>query len=1014
MYSRKKRLKKLGIDLGLMFIGLIIVIGVLYLFQMSFSLRRQTDNAAAKFDVAAKRVETHKKEAEEFLIRFDSFSKSKADAVAYFYNLNPQQISDISEMADQWELKELYVLDKDRKITASNTSKEIDFTNTEKFEELFAESKAVADGDIRYYISEIDENTTLIAGRDWSDCKKSMDEMTELSTSLSSIRIGSTGHMVAIDKNENTLLFDPQYMNIGRTLEEVGFSDTSIKNGDTGWIDYDGTRYFTSCKTLDDNTLLLSMIPKDEISKIDRKLISLAIIVFAAVVLIMIIYIHLIRIENAQMRETEGTIEYVRIHGKWYLNKSIGKKVKKVIIIGMVFTVLFSYYVQTLGSLSRQSNRANEKQSDIEAIIRENHNKLNTFTTEYNNEYSRRAENIAYLIGKDPTLVDSDKLEVLARKAQIKMIYVFDKRGRVDATSEGYTDFVLSTEVESQSYPFWEVVKGHQDVLVQEAQKDDTAGEMVQYCGVKRIDKPGMVQIGIAPQRLESRIRTTKVDYILQNIAVENKGRLIGIDEKTKKITYSSVSEEIGKAASSVGIKKAAYEDGYTGYQTVDSQMSLLSTNVYEGTIICLMYPLSTINEGRLTMTLLVALLSFIIILVIALISVIENITVLRNERMEGEVIEERENQAIIEISSRSTGEMKRVQTASSRWLGDGKIPWKECSADEKLVKILGYLIGLVSIGLVLFIIFSRNNYDPTAIISYLIHKKWEYIPNIFSITYIAIIMIEVVVFSTIVRKVIMMLASSLGAKAETIGRLLDSFIKYLSVLGALFYGMNYIGVDSSTLLASAGLLSVIVGLGAQSLIGDILAGIFIVFEGEFRVGDIIEVDTWRGTVLEIGVRTTKVEDLSGNIKAFNNAQITGIVNLTKKYSYASCDVGLEYEESLERVEHILKDALPEIKARISDIANGPFYKGVVELADSSVVIRIVAECQESARIQTTRDLNREIKLLFDKHNISIAYPQVVIHEPKFHQKASYSDVRGSEEFVEEQKKEASHILIND
>ena len=108
--------------------------------------------------------------------------------------------------------------------------------------------------------------------------------------------------------------------------------------------------------------------------------------------------------------------------------------------------------------------------------------------------------------------------------------------------------------------------------------------------------------------------------------------------------------------------------------------------------------------------------------------------------------------------------------------------------------------------------------------------------------------------------------------KAKTISRLLENFIKWVVFIASIFLIMAAWGADSIALLTSAGVLTLIIGLGSQSLVADILAGIFIVFEGDFQVGDIIIVDGWRGEVLEIGIRTTKLIDAGGNIKIVNNS----------------------------------------------------------------------------------------------------------------------------------------------
>lgn len=175
-------------------------------------------------------------------------------------------------------------------------------------------------------------------------------------------------------------------------------------------------------------------------------------------------------------------------------------------------------------------------------------------------------------------------------------------------------------------------------------------------------------------------------------------------------------------------------------------------------------------------------------------------------------------------------------------------------------------------------------------------------------------------------------------------------------------------------------------------------------------MGDIVMIGDWRGTVLEIGVRTTKIEDGAQNIKIIRNSNVTGVINMTKHKSYASCDVGIEYGESLERVEAIFEKEFPNIRAHLPAIQDGPFYKGVVSLGDNSVNVRIVVQCSESDRVQLERDMNREMKLLFDKYNINIPFPQVVINKSIEFQKATLHDKLRAHAFNEEQRDLAKEL----
>lgn len=250
--------------------------------------------------------------------------------------------------------------------------------------------------------------------------------------------------------------------------------------------------------------------------------------------------------------------------------------------------------------------------------------------------------------------------------------------------------------------------------------------------------------------------------------------------------------------------------------------------------------------------------------------------------------------------------------------------------------------------------------------------------------------------------------------KGKAALNLISSFIKYLSVLVFLFASLKVCGVDTGTLLAGIGILSLIVGLGAQPLIEDVISGLFIVFENVFDVGDIIIVDGFRGTVREIGIRTTRFEDTAGNFKIMNNSDLRTVINLTDRLTLVPCVVQIEYGESIERVEAIIKDNLKKIGDSIPDIVEGPLYKGVSELGASGVSLKFVAKCEEAARFQVERDMNREFKLLFDANNISIPFAQVVVHQPSTYEKATTAEKQKSEAFINQSRRNSADAGEND
>lgn len=246
--------------------------------------------------------------------------------------------------------------------------------------------------------------------------------------------------------------------------------------------------------------------------------------------------------------------------------------------------------------------------------------------------------------------------------------------------------------------------------------------------------------------------------------------------------------------------------------------------------------------------------------------------------------------------------------------------------------------------------------------------------------------------------------------RSLTIIKLLTSFIKYAIAIVGILLILSAFGVDGRTLLASAGILGLVIGLGAQSLIADIIAGVFIVFEGDFEVGDIVVVDNWRGEVQEIGIRTTKIIDWGGNIKIINNSHIASIINQTKQLSIAVAYIGIEYGKSIPEVEKVIKDNLDRIKANIPEIVEGPFYKGVDELAESSVNLLFMAKCKEEDIYMVKRALNRELKIMFDENGINVPFPQVTISKLEENKNQDYSSNKDVEKFVKEQREKSKDL----
>jgi len=244
------------------------------------------------------------------------------------------------------------------------------------------------------------------------------------------------------------------------------------------------------------------------------------------------------------------------------------------------------------------------------------------------------------------------------------------------------------------------------------------------------------------------------------------------------------------------------------------------------------------------------------------------------------------------------------------------------------------------------------------------------------------VLMIAVVWLIYTIIKLILQLVGRRSDHAATVTTLVASALKYLAVLVAIVWGLAILGVNTTAVLAGVGIIGLILGFGAQSLIEDIITGLFVIFERQYEIGDIIILDDFRGIVRSIGVRTTTIEDVGGNLKVVNNSNIRNFQNRSKNNSFAICEVSVAYDTDIPRMESILEAAFPKMYADHADVYLAePRYLGLDSLADSGMVLKIGVNCLEKDVFGCKRKLNRDVRILFSENNIEIPFPQVVVHK---------------------------------
>jgi small conductance mechanosensitive channel len=289
----------------------------------------------------------------------------------------------------------------------------------------------------------------------------------------------------------------------------------------------------------------------------------------------------------------------------------------------------------------------------------------------------------------------------------------------------------------------------------------------------------------------------------------------------------------------------------------------------------------------------------------------------------------------------------------------------------KKLVKII---VCLVAIALLSGISVWTGVVDGVEDLAAVARLSWN------SIVKVVIMSCFVLIFESLIQLILEAIKTE-NRKVKTVTTILSSFLKYIAVIVIICWGFVILGVNVGAVLLSAGILTASIGFGAESLFVDVITGVFMLFENQYSVGDIIEVDGFRGTVRTIGIRTTTIADAGENFKIINNSEMKNILNRSQQVSVAVCDIGISYEADLETVENELKAYLDTLFEKHPDeMKEAPKYLGVQELGDSAVVLRFTARVDENKLFSTQRMLNRELYLKVKSMGVEVPYMQIDVH----------------------------------
>ena len=882
------------------------------------------------------------------------------------------------------------------------------------------------------------ENYMLVLGSDASLLDVQISSLTDVSVVLSRVAVGNDGLVFAVSKEDGTFLYYKNGNEVltGRKALSTGLSQDALTDGYSGTETINGVRYFCVSKTYGDKTVISAVAQTEKIYSNDKYVLFWTITGFILTMLVCLAYAVVVRndfvrheVETRRVTLNPGSDNPV------YFDKSIFGKVFPLVIAGTLVMFGVSFYTQTLLEISNGIERSKLALDEVSGRYEESTASRKLIKDYYDTRFLSKARLVSFLIEENPEVLNADsdfyhnyydengnkqflkddegnrlksvassaRLQELCDANDIDSVYIYDEDGHVIATNTDNWYFTISHNEEDQSYPFLQIIDGKKDSYIQDVMKNDL-GESAQYIGAafkyyttkngagdtvyvsgydyERGDKKdirahrSMIQIGLKSDISEKLFESTDVASILSTNMLSDGFMVMFDDSKDHNCVYSPNEASIGQTAKELGVSSKAFSgNDYYGFARVNGTEYFTCFRYNDGYFIGTAFPKADMYKARGIIALITSIICFI------LITILTGTVTLTNRQEEELYATMSEDEAARGINSAifnivlPSGKSASTVRAAARW-DNRKISWADKTPEQKLVTMISGIAGLLVLYAVLSVIGADRIFGETSIVNYILSGSWDRGNNIFALSCCALVLLTIAVGVELFRIPVRITTALLGARGETIGHLLLSVVKYGGALGGLFYCLYLLGINSSRLLASAGILSLIIGLGAQSLIKDIIAGIFIVFEGEFRVGDIVTIGDYRGTVMDIGLRTTKILGPDGNIKIYNNSEISGILNMTQEASYAFCFIDIEYGQDLEYVEEVLRRELPHI-AEKNDALTAVEYIGVNELGESGIKLGIMGTCSEKDIVSVRRYLNRELLQLFYRNNIRVPFPHI-------------------------------------
>ena len=598
--------------------------------------------------------------------------------------------------------------------------------------------------------------------------------------------------------------------------------------------------------------------------------------------------------------------------------------------------------------------------------------------------YVSYGQQIAELIAQNPAAGSRESLQEYCDRLGIDYIMLFDSDGRETVCNADYSGFTMDKGLGDNSGDFRRLLVGVPSV-VHDASTDSITGLTRQFIGVK-VPSPssggnaphGALIMAIRPS--QSRMSDDEIARRLH--LVNSQDILICYAEPgTGSILYANDASLPGKTVMEYGLPEKSLEDGYTDFAILRGVQSYVTTVRRSDVVFIYTIKNSMLFSNTLPASL-AATIAYLLVLCIVLVICLGKY----DERAFSECVGDAADQSADEGAAGGQAAAEPVE-AEPHGLSElvvnrnrKKVPKEDRTPEARVKSVIKFdIILLVLLPALFSLRDGGTSIGNGTLLQFLMNGDWNRGLNLFALCSIIIVLITGVILVILSNGLLSLIAGFTGKGGETFCRLLYSLVNYIVVLGALYYLFDYIGLPISTYIASLSVVSLALSLGAKDMVSDILAGLLIVFEGQFQVGDIVEIDGVQGEVLEIGVRSTRLLNDMNDINYFTNSTIRSIVNKSKRDSAYTMSLTLLAQESMEQIEAMFERGLLEIGLKNKAITPGPRLDEISILSsignsndEKLYRIKISVVCKTEDLSDVGAFVKREVYLLCERENLKL------------------------------------------